>query len=293
MKINKSNLQLFYFFISDRHNIYKKKNILELPPPWSDNQILKEFKFTNVFRDLDPGTKYVIESIIPKVQDIQDLIFNAIIYRLYNKIATFEQVWIQNVKNFDRGEFEKKLREIKDSGEKVFTNAFIVSGYSFVASEWDKVARTSRIIDDISKTIPSLSGEIEENKSSEFTFRAIKDLPWIGDFLAYQICVDMGYARKELYDEDAHVVAGPGCRRWLDRIFESRGEHKYEDCISWLVDNQDAEFGKLWIDPDILFEDREVRRLNLMAVENCLCEFSKYMKALNWEGRPRNRYRVR
>lgn len=92
MKINKSNLQLFYFFISDRHNIYKKKNILELPPPWSDNQILKEFKFTNVFRDLDPGTKYVIESIIPKVQDIQDLIFNAIIYRLYNKIATFEQV---------------------------------------------------------------------------------------------------------------------------------------------------------------------------------------------------------
>ncbi|EKE27561.1 MAG: hypothetical protein ACD_3C00192G0006 [uncultured bacterium (gcode 4)] len=292
MKINKPNLQLFYFFISERHNINKKKSILKLAPPWTDNPILKEFKFTNVFRDLDPGTRFVIDELTPGVSTVENLIFNIIIYRLYNKIQTSRYLWIQDVRNFSRNSFEKKLREIKDSWEKVFTNAFIVSGYGFVSSEWDKVARTSRIIDDISKVIPELTNRIEENKSSGFTFETIKSLPWIWDFLAYQICVDIGYARQDSYNEDVHVVAGPGCRRWLDRIWEDRGELSYEQCIAWLVDNQDVEFKKLWIDMWVLFDDREVKRLNLMAVENCLCEFSKYMKALNWEGRPRNRYRV-
>lgn len=88
MKINKPNLQLFYFFISERHNINKKKSILKLAPPWTDNPILKEFKFTNVFRDLDPGTRFVIDELTPGVSTVENLIFNIIIYRLYNKIQT-------------------------------------------------------------------------------------------------------------------------------------------------------------------------------------------------------------
>lgn len=186
MKINFDNLELFWKFIAERHEIYKKKNLLKLPSPWTQDDILQEFKFTNVFRDLDPGTKFVIDKIIPNCNDLPELIFNIIIYRLYNKISTFEFIWIQNISDFNRKIFEEKLRKLSSLWNKVFTNAFIVSGYSFLAFEWDKIARTSRIIDDISKMMKDFSKEILEFKAvinndfekeyekSKFLFEKIK-----------------------------------------------------------------------------------------------------------------------
>jgi len=65
MKLNNKNFEIFWQYINQRHIIYKKKTIQKLSPPWTENKILNEYKFTNVFRDLDPGTKYVIDKIIP------------------------------------------------------------------------------------------------------------------------------------------------------------------------------------------------------------------------------------
>lgn len=293
METNQSNLDIFWQFIAERHLIYKRKNLEGLSSPWTLNKILSEFKFTNVFRDIDPWTAYVIKNIIPKCKSLSNLIFNLVIYRLYNKIDTFEHIWIQNEAWFDRAEFERRIRQIRESWKPVFTNAFIVSWYSFLSSEWDKIARTAKIIDMISKEISQIAINIEEMRSSENSFKMIKALRWIWDFLAYQICVDLWYARKDLFDEDIFVIAWPGCKRWLDRIFIDKWSLSYEECIMWLEENQENWFKRLEVDMEKLFDDRETKRLNLMSLENCLCEFSKYMKALNSEWRPRNRYGIR
>lgn len=291
MKINQNNLNLFWAYISKRHNIYKDKNLLGKPFPWTEDKILKEFKFTNVFRDLDPWTIFVINNIVPNSSNLENLIFNIIIYRLYNKIGTFAHVWIQDTRNYNRGIFENKLREHVLLWNKVFTNAFIVSWYSFLSEEWDKISRTTKIIYDISKKLPDIAIELENNKNSKFTFEKLISLPWIGHFLTYQICVDLWYGRNDLFNEGSFVIAWPWCKRWLDRIFDSRWSKAYEDLIFWLEKNQHEGFKKLWIDMNILFEDRKEKCLNIMAIENCLCEFSKYMKAYSSEWRPRNRYR--
>lgn len=39
----------------------------------------------------------------------------------------------------------------------------------------------------------SSSTELTLEQSSELNFMLIKTIPWIGDFLAYQICIDIGY----------------------------------------------------------------------------------------------------
>ena len=39
---------------------------------------------------------------------------------------------------------------------------------------------------------------------------------------------------------------------------------------------------------DELFDDRDYPRVNLMAMENCFCEISKYLRVIYDEGRPRN-----
>jgi len=57
-------MEIFWRFIAERHSIYKKKEIEKLPPPWTDDPILSSFKFTNVVRSTDPGTRYVIDKIL-------------------------------------------------------------------------------------------------------------------------------------------------------------------------------------------------------------------------------------
>ncbi len=86
MHIHSQNLQTFWYYITERHAIFHKKHLKKLPLPWTDDQILREYKFTNVFRDLDPGTIYITDRIIPVLKgDTSNLLFNLIIYRLFNK----------------------------------------------------------------------------------------------------------------------------------------------------------------------------------------------------------------
>lgn len=210
------------------------------------------------------------------------------------------------------------------SGEKVFTNAYMVSGYEQYEIEWDKIARTSKLLEDIAGLIPGVVKNIQsfvilsETKDplqksglqgilhcaplhsewqslyliSKNTYESIRSLPGLWEFLAYQIAVDLWYARPDLYDESIHVVAGPGCKRGIDRLFIDRWGLSYEQAILWLVEKQERGFSDIWVDPDVLFSDRKNPRLNLMAVENCLCEISKYLKVKLGEGRPRNKYRI-
>ena len=74
------------------------------------------------------------------------------------------------MEKYDRKKFEKKLRDLKNTGEKVFTNAYLVSGYEQYASFGDKIARTCKLLEDIAERIPGvmtviLSGSEESRKS--------------------------------------------------------------------------------------------------------------------------------
>ena len=83
-------METFWKMIQERHLIYKRKEIEQLPPPWTNDPILLNYKFTNIFRFLDRGTRIVTEHILDH-EDYEDssIIFNVILYRLFNKIETF------------------------------------------------------------------------------------------------------------------------------------------------------------------------------------------------------------
>lgn len=294
--LNQKHLDLLFNYIKERHMIYKQKEIQKLVPPWTEDPILQKYKFTNVFRTLDPGTRYVLDFIFPQLKAtsayLGDVLFNLIIYRMFNKVQTFQIIGIQHLRTYSRENIEMPLRKIQENGESIFTNAFTVSGYSFVSFEKDKLARVSYLLSKIHKLVPQISEEIEIRKDSDTTYRLLKSLPGIGLFLAYQIAVDLGYWNSEYYDESIHVVAGPGCRAGINWIFTNRHNMTYEECIEYLVNIQAKKFQELGVDPKVLFEDQDDDQLNLMAMENCLCEISKYLKAFYNTGRPRNRYYI-
>ena len=290
--LNENNMKLFFQYIINRYTIYKKRFIEQIPYPWTDDPILLRYKFTNIFRDLDPGTQYVIKNIIPKVNSAEAILFDIFIYRIYNKIQTFERVGLQSVKNFDKEKFESILRSIKDHGEPVFTNAFTVSGYHFIDPDADKIANTCTIIDVLHSKITNITNKILEHTNSRFTYELLLQQKGIGKFLAYQIAIDLGYWNKDVFNESDFVVAGLGCKKGIDVLFFSKANFSYEDLIFYLCDIQNVWFNKLKVNPDLLFSDREVKNLNCMAMENCLCEISKYLRAYYKTGRPKNIYKL-
>lgn len=84
-----------------------------------------------------------------------------------------------------------------------------------------KVDEYSRQIRENIKTMIRLRSKKDEEREevSEKTFRILKQIPQLGDFLAYQIAIDIGYYDKDMYDEDYHVVCGPGAWKGLERLF--------------------------------------------------------------------------
>ena len=154
--------------------------------------------------------------------------------------------------------------------------------------------RSCILIEEISKKIPDLVQDIEQKKDSEFTYNSLLKLRGIGPFLAYQIAVDLGYWRQQIFDENQFVIAGPGAKSGINRLFKDRNGMSYEHCIGHLCAVQKEWFKRNGVNLKVLFSDRKVKGLNLMAMENCLCEISKYLKVHYGEkGRPRNKYNAR
>jgi hypothetical protein len=110
--------------------------------------------------------------------------------------------------------------------------------------------------------------------------------------LAYQVFVDLTYIPEFSFSENEFVICGPGCQKGIDTLVRDRAGLSYSEFLFWLRDNQHEMFGPLGYDPTTLFEDLPPhdRTLNVMSLENCMCELTKYVKAVRGHGRPRQRY---
>ena len=100
----------------------------------------------------------------------------------------------------------------------------------------------------------------------------------------------MTYIKEFPFSENEFVVAGPGCKKGLDYIFKDYDGMTSEEALFWLRDNIDFVFS--W-DPKALFSDlpEHDRCLNIMSLENCMCELAKYIRTIEGTGRPRVKYK--
>jgi hypothetical protein len=290
-------MELFWKYIAERHTIYKKKELQKLPPPWTEDQILRSFKFTCVFRELDRGTKFVTNHVLTRRMSRTNTLFNVIVYRLFNKIETYLAHGPLDVNKYE----QKALRDLLwkvSLDNKVFTNAFTVSGYSQYGCGLDKITRLSLLLQDLVNKLKkddadgTLDKCVFKTDKMEDAYWYLRTVSGIGPFLGYQIAVDLSYWKVTLFGEDDFVVDGPGARRGLQWLFpeEEIKAHGYEWLNFWLRDNQASFWKDYGIDHVALFDDRPAPVMTVMALENGLCEISKYLKAYYSQGRPRNTY---
>ena len=304
--LNERNLLYLYNFIKRRYVIHLRKDVLKKDPPWTTDQVLRDFRFTNSRREHDKESKWVIEHIANNPElSYEDKLLNVILFRLYNKHETaelismpfkFSQTPDWNPEWY-RSLFEAAL--VEDPKRVFFTAAFHtvgmkntlkrVTGESYAPMrilKFIKILINEGLVDDIKACV-----------NQQEVYQTLTDYNGIGRFLAYQFYVDMTYIAEFPFSENEFTVAGPGCVMGLNYLFENRDGMTYEECLFWLRDNLDRlfveELGKDW-DAKRVFWDlpEEDRCFNVMSLENCFCELSKYIRAKDGTGRPRKRYRA-
>ena len=305
--LHDENLLHLYNFITRRYKIHLRKDVLKKPQPWTKDPVLQEFRFTNVRREHDRETLWLIKHITdnPKLS-YEDKLLNCILFRLFNKHETSELINqpIHFSKRYDpeayRGVFEATEKD--DPQYIFFTGAFITGGMKR-ALKWylprgtEEDSMPMRVM----KFMEYLYNDGVVNKIKAcLTQRSVYDLLrgylGIGDFLAYQMFVDMTYIEEFPFSENEFTAAGPGCKMGLNFLFIDKDGMSYEECLFWLRENLGVLFtrvlGKPW-DPEKLFRDLPPhdRCLNVMSLENCFCELSKYIRAKTGTGRPRKKYK--
>lgn len=300
-----------YKFIRRRYNIHLNKDVWRTKPPWTSDAILSTYRFTNVRREHDRETKWLIKHITSN-SDLcyTDKLLNVILFRLFNKHETAELLSMP-IKFSEQPDWNPEwyravfeAAEAEDPGIKFFTSAFNTGGLktackNYLPKKDPKNSMPMRILYFVRTLFVSdIAGELMECTQQNEICSVLSAYKGIGDFLAYQMFVDMTYIEEFPFSENEFTVAGPGCRLGLDYLFIDKDGMTYEECLFWLRDNIDDLFtdslGKNW-DPNRVFWDlpRQDRYLNLMSLENCFCELSKYIKLKKGAGKTRKRYSPR
>lgn len=291
-KFNPENLKVFRHYVFERYNIHLKKDIHEYPAPWTDDPILRTYSFTNVRREHDKTTLHLLKLLEEhRHYPYHDKILNIILYRLFNKIETMEKIgWIKWTE-FDEDDTRAKLMDFPE-GYAYCSNAFLASGTKREMNKQypDEKFRPINMPKVVNKYKAILAkGGIKAAKTPMDVINTLKQVPGISNFLAYQMFVDFTYLEEFPFSENEFTIAGPGCSRGLNYLFEDRDGLTDEELLFWLRDNcpfTQEELTQLMIDIPIYD-----RKMNIMSLENCMCELSKYIKVKTGTGRPRSLYR--
>lgn len=255
MKSVKSNIGLFKYWIKERNSIYQKKEVQKLIPPWTNDPILRKYKFTNWDRSKDRVTRYLVDNIFVG-DDLGLMLHNIVVHRYCSKEETSRYIGIIKNDYKDLFEFNEK--------SSAYTGAFIRC-HSLI----EVVKSFEQIYEDRDELVSS----IRKNNTLQFAFEAIKKYKFIGPFIAWQIVCDMTLTEilPNPSDIDDFVVLGPGARK---------GKKILRDIeLKTLKKHMNTRLRKHGI------------QMTLIDIEHSLCEFYKYYKALYQNKRPKQLYK--
>lgn len=267
---------LFWYWIEERHSIYNKRAAGH-PKPWTTDPILRDYKFTNVFRQLDRGTAWLTEHFIAPHQydeDLSLLVGNVCWYRMFNWIGTGELLgWRQR---WQPSKVRHVLKKAQNEGKQIFTGAHIIWG-EFGMSKIDGVVDCCTRLWERKSYVAKMA---RFTRSLEKTFNLLAETRGVGGFMGYEIVSDLRHTPllDTAYDINMWANVGPGAMRGLRRLFPAI---RQSEALQTMRDLHAV---------SRLRTSGHVPALELRDIEHSLCEFDKYCRVKFGEGRPRSKY---
>jgi hypothetical protein len=256
----------------------------------TNDPVLKKYKFTNIRREDDRVSKWIIEHLIEPRYDDSSLWFTLLIARLINWPPTLQTLMHERVipcspDEFDAELFSVTIEALKGDGVKVYSGAYMVYPTKMDVGGNKSSAIAKHIIGDVIKHSTDIHSALWGEKPTVAGFvEALSQCFGLSTFMAGQVAADLTYCPHLSGASDLFTYApiGPGSSRGLNYL---KGRRPF---ASW----GQADFNTALIEVREAIEKHlDIQDMTLHDVQNVMCEFSKYCRCVLNEGVPKTIYK--
>lgn len=231
LDVCEENKELFFELMHERMCIWKRRFMDRKPRPWTNNEILRDYKFTNVYRELDRSSQWQIHNILlDEGLSLKNLIWKLMVYRFFNNPDTFTfdpktmnvavqgelfgasiksglkqaekfsdlipaTKWrngIPDYEEYDEEEFSRFIAGIHSIGQNPYTNAYLINSQATPGQSRD-YCYTHLVIPTLHKKINDIIRIAQTAEKPEELIEFLKTLPAVSDFIAHEFYQDFTY----------------------------------------------------------------------------------------------------
>lgn len=282
----------FFAFAKERHKIYLRRHEQRLPPPWTTDPILHQYRFTNVYRELDNVTLWFARNARNAYEiDPVATMMATVVFRLFNRNTTGEAIFRQQVfGNFtpfemflDTGDSMTMYTPIRNYCGKgpYCTGAYIINS----PNGMDKLTGVLTMIQWVWNRRMEFVDAIIREQTLEKAWEQFRKIDHIADFTSYEFVTDLRWTKLLSGATDIMTWAnpGPGAMRGLNRLHgreleKKQPKHVFVCEMRDILEASRTAWPSYW------------PALEMREIEHTLCEFDKYERARLGQGRPRGTY---
>lgn len=276
---NLSTESRFLYWIRERRAIQLKKDAGE-PKPWTDDEILQSYKFTNVLRIDDRVSQWLLKNWYEAYRDHPNMVLACSLARQLNTPAAlaatgFPEEW-QPLR------VQSLLEQRAEKGLKNYSAAYMIT--SRYGRNRDPETKPFQTVWRVCNPIAE-SGFVPDTNSMENTWRSMLKFMGFSSFISGQVVADLRWALSGTWqDKCSWAPMGWGSVRGLNRYLGRP--------IKYHWDVKSIEGGFFLEEFRQLFRELApiLPKMEAIDFQGCFCEFDKYERVLHGEGRPKVRY---
>jgi hypothetical protein len=269
---------LYWYFAAERQRAFERR-VAGQSWPWSDDPILQVFKFCNVYRAADRVSQYMIRAVAHHDEPCspEDRLFQIVAFRTFSKPGTWRSVQYDlgrspTLDDLADGSFTSALEHARQRNGGLYTGAFILCatdayGQSLKHLNHVELFRHMFLHD-------ALGERLLDARSLREVYELLHGYPLMGDFMSYQIAIDLNYSALVNFSENEFTQAGPGALRGMRKAFETLGDYTPTEVVLWMVERQREELTRLGLP----FNGLWGRPLHAIDCQGLFCELDKYCR---------------
>lgn len=269
------------YWVNEREAVRLKKEAGE-PAPWTDDEILRTYRFCNVRRMDDKVSRWLMDNWYVPHKDAPGMLLAVAVARFFNLPSSLEYVarhllWTSYYKNGQpHWEAVKNILRQRKAYGPIFNGAYMVRGN-------DGVDKVECVIDHYVRPLIKIKVNTD---SMEAAWETICESYGMGSFMAGQIVADLRWAVTGKWQDRNHwAPAGPGSLRGLNRL------HGKDPKDPWGRKNWTTQFSCMMAECGGRLRCDVADRIEAHDYQNVLCEYDKYCRVLFGEGKPKQLYR--
>lgn len=280
VKVRDEAFKYYFCFMQERMDIFWKRynNVL----PLTEDPILAQHKFTNVYRAQDRVSQYLIKNVIYGQSNEhfneEDILLRILVFKIFNNIDTWnyieEKAGPIRVFDFNVHCISSLLAE-RIQHTPVFSAAYMMNGshktYNLFTSKHEKWLQMVKHEMLREKRLQ----KIINAQSLHEIYDILHECTFIGSFLAYQYAIDFNYSAIINFSENSFVKAGIGAIRGIKKCFPEANKNTFDDCIRYTQHNLNIYREKYGFTE---FKNLFGREPTLIDLQNCFCETDKYLR---------------